>query len=80
MAKLSEGQLYRLTDDELLAHLEERSHMSPVIGELTRRMRLLMDEDRKTDYNSQSECPVCQASLHIDFDESNRLFEVKAVR
>lgn len=77
MSVISEGALSRLTDEELLSHVDDRRHLSPIIAELAKRLEALLESDRRDDYNNRAECPVCQATLHVDFDQANNLFNVK---
>lgn len=74
------GQLKRLSDWELIAHIDEARHLSPIIGELASRLEQCLKSDARDDYNSRAECPVCKADLLIEFDEGNKLFEVKPQR
>lgn len=64
-----------MSDEELLDVLDDAKHLSPVIGELCKRLELKAVSI--TDANHRVECPVCQASLEADYDEANTMFTLK---
>lgn len=82
MAKaiMQQGQLSRLTDMELIVHVDEARYLSPLIGELAKRLEAIIKSDARDDYNGQASCPVCEASLLVDFDDANKLFNIKPQR
>lgn len=64
-----------MSDEELLDVLDDAKHLSPVIGELCKRLEL--KAVAITDANHRVECPVCQAELEADYDEANTMFTLK---
>jgi hypothetical protein len=65
------SRLRHLEDDELLLHLEDVRHQSPIIGELCQRLEKLLRQE--TPVTAQAECPVCQADLRADWDAVNEI-------
>jgi hypothetical protein len=70
-----------LTDEEFVNYMDAKVGFSPIIDELVRRLQHHINANRAhEDANHRAECPVCAAPLHIEYDESNALFEVKVER
>ena len=69
--------MYRnLTDVELLNQLDSKRHHSPIVNELCNRLEAknlnekMIESIEKSD-NSKVDCPICLASLTVDFDDAN---------
>ena len=66
-----------LSDEELLRHLESRDRTaSPLLQELIIRFQHKMEHPDVAS-NDHVECPVCEASLIVDTDLSNDLYNLK---
>lgn len=65
------SRLRHLEDDELLLHLEDVRHLSPIIGELCLRLEKLIQQE--TPVTARAECPVCRADLRADWDAGNEI-------
>lgn len=63
------------TYEELLAKADKAIPYSPLIAELCNRLEEA--SQISPDANPRAECPACEAALLIDYDEANKLFEVK---
>ena len=76
---LSIAMMMNMTDEELLCSLEDKRHQSPILFELTRRLRKHIESEDKSKVNDKIECPVCMANLQVDIDWGNNMFTVKTV-
>ena len=65
----------RLTDTELINHLDSARHHSYIINELCKRLET--DIQINTDTNQQVECPICKCDLYSDFDFGNNTFTIE---
>ncbi len=65
------------SDDELLSLVDEKRSQSPLIDELCTRLEKLNGTHISVDANHRVECPVCEASLSVNYDEGNNMFEVE---
>lgn len=63
-----------LQNDELLRNLDDVRHLSPVIGELCRRLE---EQDKEIHADGTAECPVCQASLRADYDTYSEILTLQ---
>lgn len=64
-----------LTDEEFLNAIDGRKGASPIIDELIRRWQLRPHVSSNGD--RRAECPVCEASLVVAYDEGNQLFQLE---
>lgn len=64
-----------LNDKELLNHLESIRYHSPIIAELCKRLEESMKEPDPL--RDRVDCPVCQANLIVDVDESIDSYQLK---
>lgn len=67
--------LSNMTNKELLNHLENIKHNSPIILELC--LRLEQADAEQNLLNKEVECPVCMAKLNIDNDCDDNSFNLK---
>jgi len=65
------------TEAELLSLVDEKRSQSALIDELCTRLEKLNGTHVSADADHRVECPVCEAALSVDYDESNNLFEVE---
>jgi NAD-dependent dihydropyrimidine dehydrogenase PreA subunit len=65
------------TEAELLSLVDEKRSQSALIDELCTRLEKLNGTHVSADADHCVECPVCEAALSVDYDESNNLFEVE---
>lgn len=61
--------LRHYTDGELINSLDRERYLSPVIGELCKRLEAYGTLQPASSLNA--ECPVCKADLEGDFDPAN---------
>lgn len=64
-----------MTNADLVQHLTDVRHASPVINELCTRL-----EDKPEEYSGfdfDARCPVCEADLTIAVDYSDKLFTLE---
>lgn len=67
-----------LTNDELLRHVDDRRHMSPVIDELCKRLEIENDaSDVLESTNHKVTCVACDAPLRVDYDAGNQMFNIQ---
>ena len=70
-----------LSDEEFICYADTKIGLSPIIDELVRRLQHQLDAGRSHEHADHCvECPVCDAPLHVEYDEGNSLFEVKVPR
>lgn len=62
-----------LTDEELLRHISNFKHHSPIIEELAQRLEKEIVEIVE-DANHTVKCPVCKAVLEADYDPGENKF------
>lgn len=67
-------QLSHLTDDELIRHLQDTAHHSPVLSELVKRLQKHVSDIDLAVIKDTVQCPVCMASLRGSIDEDNNVF------
>lgn len=77
MSSHTATHLRNLSTDELLNLLEDKKHHSPIILELCNRLEKLDIDEVLKGVNCRSECPVCQATLIVDLDIGNKLYDLK---
>lgn len=73
---LNEAALLNLTDDELIRVLDYNRQYSKVIDELCKRLEKNI-KDNDVNINPKVECPVCLASLKVEIDTNNNIFDIK---
>lgn len=56
------------TDAELLQEIDDRRRHSPIIDELAKRLALA-----EKPVNCSAQCPVCDAALTVDYDDTFEL-------
>lgn len=67
-----------LGDLELLSLFDEKAAASPVIKELCDRLeKYVVPQDFYKDTDERVECPVCEAKLTVEHDETDNLFTLK---
>lgn len=66
-----------LADEEFLNMMDDKMHKSPILAEFARRLNGKIENAPSNETNHRAECPVCMASLHVEYDAGNDLFEVK---
>ena len=77
MSSHTASKLGHLTTGELLNLLEDKKHQSPIIFELCNRLEKIDIDAELEGVNDRAECPVCQASLTVDLDIGNKLYNLK---
>ena len=77
MSSFTPTQLSHLTTPELLHLLDYKRPLSPIIGELCKRLEKA-DEDEGM--NHRVECPVCQSALEVEPDYGNSVYHIKVDR
>lgn len=71
--------MYRnLSDAELLNQLNDKRYHSPVVDELCKRLEAKTLNEKMTEgieksCNSKVDCPICLATLTVDFDDANSM-------
>ncbi len=73
--------LSHLSDEELLRHLSDSRHRSPIIAELCDRLEAALDanivmENTFEHSEKKVQCPVCLASLEVTQNE-DLIFDLK---
>jgi len=69
-----------LSDEEFLRQIDENRAYSPVISELATRLekannRISVQEDSEF----QSECPVCESKLNIEYNKDQASFSLETI-
>ena len=77
MSSHTATQLKHLSNEELLRLLEDKKYHSPIILELCNRLENIGIDAELEGVNARAECPVCQASLTVDLDIGNKLYNLK---
>lgn len=79
MNVLSDAELMRFTDEELIRSLDEHQHHSPIIKALCQRLEQRLNDEPESLDGESADCPVCQAQLvaRIPNDNNHFLLEVK---
>ena len=70
---MNASQLRNFSDAELLRHLEDARHHSPVIGELCKRL----EEKEPEPLDESVEGPICLAAMVLDLDYANGIANLK---
>lgn len=67
--------LRNLTDEEIVANLDDSRTYSPIIEELCLRLvEQIKEHEVLPGANTKVECPVCMAALKADYDTGNNMF------
>lgn len=68
-----------MTDEEFLRAIDSTKDHSPVISELVQRFvgNQSHGYNVQCDANHESECPVCECNILVEYDEPNERFELK---
>lgn len=75
---MAQTKFNHLINEELLSVALERDRSgSDLLQELINRLEKLDKVESREGVNTKVECPCCEASLDIDFDPHNNLYEVK---
>lgn len=67
-----------LTDAEFLSLISESRSHSPVIESLCLRLEEAISTKEQPPASDKAECPVCEATLQVDFDTENEIYNLKS--
>ncbi|OHD22914.1 MAG: hypothetical protein A2Y38_19810 [Spirochaetes bacterium GWB1_59_5] len=66
-----------LTDDEFLGQVDDARSKSPIIDELATRLEKANRQRVPEDSDTRVDCPVCEASLVVSYDETTNRFKAE---